>query len=288
MSASNANLTPGNIQLSPMQVVFGGIDLGGTEGGVTVSPKYKIADIKEDQAGDTILDGVVSGEGFTVKFTLAETKAKSNWLVAFPHAQLITNGANQSVLFNLQIGDKLSLHAQLLTLHPLSSVPGDYSQDLTFYKAVAMSASEIKYGPDKQTGLQVEMTILPDTSVIPFRFMTFGDPTIGTINASFGAVTAGGGNVGNGTLTQIGVSNQFTKTETITALCVGQTSGNDFAVSGSQSGPLGDLHILAASGSSAHFVAALNPVVTFTLTQLGTQFAYGDTFTFPTSGANYT
>jgi len=184
----------------------------------------------------------------------------------------------------MNIGDKLSTHAALLTLHPLSAAPGDMTTDLNFYKAVAMNASEVKYGPDKQTGLQVTMMVLPDTSVSPSRFMLYGDPAQGLINASAGSATPGMSNVGNGTITSIGVSNQYTKTETITVQCVGQTMGNNFYVSGSLSGAIGDFSVGAASGSLFHFVANQ---IQFTLTQGTVQFAYGDTFTIPTSGANY-
>lgn len=286
MSASNSIITPPDIVLSPMRVTYNGVDLGGTEGGVTFSPKYDIADIMVDQYGKTKIDGVVSGEHFNVKFTLAETKNKSNWKVAFPHSKLVGSGGegSESIYFDMQIGDKLSNHTAVLILHPLSAVDGDLSQDIMIYKAVALSASELKYGPDKQVGLAVEMEALPDTNVIPARFCLYGDPSIGIINASAGAAVPGMSNVGNGTIGAIGVNNAKTETETVTVQCVGQTSGNDFSVTGSLSGPLGDLHLNAASGSLIHFVA---PPISFTITQLGTQFAYGDVFTIPTTGANY-
>lgn len=283
MSASNSNLTPSDIVLTPMRVTLGGVDLGGTEGGVTVSPKYKIAPIKEDQAGDTELDGVVSGQAYTVKFILAETKLANHWKIAFPHAKLVGTYPNQSLYFDLQIGDKLSLHAQLMLLHPLSAVDGNLTQDLTFYKAVAMSATEIKYGPDKQTGLSVEMMILPDTGVIPFKFMIYGDPSIGIVNASAGAAVSGA-NTGNGVISSVGVSNASTETETITVQCVGASSGNNFDVSGTVSGPLGGFHVAAAVSSTWNFVSN---EITFTFTQGSIQSAFGDSYTIATVAANY-
>jgi hypothetical protein len=77
MSATNPNVNPSNIVLSPQQVFANGVDLGFTEGGVTISPKYKLAEIKGDATGSTILDMILSGQDFTAKFILAETKAKS-------------------------------------------------------------------------------------------------------------------------------------------------------------------------------------------------------------------
>jgi hypothetical protein len=284
MSASNAALTPADIVLTPMRVTMGGVDLGGTEGGVHLSPKYKIAPIHEDQAGDTQLDGVVAGQHYTCKFVLAETKNKAHWKIAFPHAKLVGTAPNQLMYFDLQIGDKLSNHTQVVTLHPLAQVDGDLSQDITLYKAVAMSASEIKYGPDKQTGLSVELMILPDISVIPFKFLSYGDPTIGLVNAIAAAAVSGGGNVGNGVISAQAANNAYTKTETITVQCVGQTTGNDFSVSGSLSGALGEFHVAAANGSLFHFVS--NPI-SFTFTQGTVQSAFGDSYTIATTAANY-
>lgn len=284
MSASNSVITPSNIQLSPMRVTFNGVDLGGTVEGVSVNPKYKLADIKVDQFGDTIVDAVVAGQGYNIKFVLAETLDVTKWKVAFPHSKLVGTFPNQSIYFDMQTGDKVSLHAAQLILHPLDKTDGDTTADFLFYKAVAMSASEVKYGPDKQTGLQVEMLCLPDTSVLPAKFMTYGNPNIGLVNASFAAAASGGGNVGNALISSISVSNQFTKTETITVSVVGQTSGNNIYVSGSQSGPLGEFHVAAANGSLFNFVS--NPI-DFTITQGTVQLQVGDVFTIATTGANY-
>lgn len=267
-----------------MRVTFNGVDLGGTVDGVTVNPKYKLADIKVDQFGDTIVDAVVSGQGYNIKFVLAETKDKTKWKVAFPHAKLVGNSPDQSIYFDMQTGDKVSLHAALLNLHPLSASDGDTTTDFTFYKAVAMSASEVKYGPDKQTGLSVEMLCLPDTGTVPAKFLIYGNPNNGIVNAAASAAVAGGGNVGNAVISAISVASAFTKTETITVSVVGQTSGNNIYVSGSQSGPLGEFHLAAANGSLFSFVS--NPI-DFTITQGTIQLQVGDTYTIATAAANY-
>jgi hypothetical protein len=281
MSASNSVITPANIQLTPCRVTFNGVDLGGTEGGVTINPKYKISDITVDQYGDTVVDGVVSGQHYNTKFVLAESKFLPNWKVAFPHAKLLTGNTN--VYFDMQIGDKLSNHAFPLILHPLSNVDADLSGDLLCYKAVAMSATEIKFGHDKQIGLSVEMTILPDTSVVPARFVMLGNPANGIVSAIAAAAVAGA-NTGNGTITGQAPSNQFTKTEVITVLCVGASGGNDFAVSGSVSGALGTFHVGAVAGNTHAFISS---PLSFTMTQGATEFAYGDSFTIATTAANY-
>lgn len=284
MSASNSTITPANIILTPVRVTFNGVDLGGTTGGVSTAPKYKLSNITVDQYGDTVVDAVVSGQHYNVKFILAESKNKANWKVAFPHAKLLTGNTN--VYFDMQVGDKVSLHAAALLLHPLSNVDSDLSGDLLFYKAVAMSATEIKYGPDKQIGLSVEMMILPDTSLLPARFVMHGDPANGIVNATAAGAVAGGGNTGNGTITSQTPTNAGTKTETITVQCIGigAAGATVIEVSGSVSGILGVFSVAAASTSTHTFNS---PQVNFIMTQGTVTFVVGDTFTIATVAANY-
>ena len=282
MSASNSNVTVTNIPLGPMRVTFNGVDLGATEGGVNLSVKTKLADIKLDQFGDTPADAAVAGQTFEVKFTLCEIVNKAIWKAAFPHGKLIGTSP-QSFYFDMTTGDRVSSQAHVLLLHPLFNLDSDLSGDYKIFKAVAKSASEIKYGPDKQTGLSVDIMVLPDTTTIPARFLIHGDPTIGIVDASAGAAVAGS-NTGNGTITSIVPTNAGTKTETISVVCVGASGGNDFAVSGSVSGALGTFHI-AATAAATHTFS--NAACSFLMTQGATQFVYNDSFTISTVAANY-
>lgn len=286
MSVSQATVTPTNISLSPMQVKFNSVDLGGTAGGVDISIKYDMADIHVDQFGKSVIDKVVSGVEFNVKTVLAEIKNKDNWKVAFPSAYEVTS-STKGVYFTMQVGDHLLGHAQQLVLHPLEAAANDLTTDYTFYKAVATEVSDVKYGPDKQSGLSVTFVILPDTSVSPAQYMYFGDTTVGRTAASAGAPALTG--TGNGTIDTVAVTNGVTKTETITVKCVGSSTGNDFYVSGSLSGALGELHVAAASSSSANFTVATGSpsVISFTLHQGSIQFVTGDVFTIATTASNY-
>ena len=283
MSLSNATVTPANISLTPMRIKWNGVDLGGTTDSVKVNIKIDLADIHVDQFGKTVIDKRVSGHEYTVKCTLAEVNNKANWKVAFPSMKYdsATTGAIYS---DMQIGDSLLAKAQVLLLHPLEKSDADLSGDYTFYKAIPIEASEVTYGPDKQSGLAVTFAIFPDTSVIPAKFMFFGDTSIGLVAASAGAGTAGS-NTGNGTLTAITVTSGVTKTETITALCVGSTTGNDFYIGGSVSGALGRVHVGATSTNTVAFTSG---VINFTITQGTVQFVTGDSFTVATTAANFT
>lgn len=164
-----------NMELTPMQVKFDGIDLGGTLGNVVISAKYDKAPIKADQLGITILDYRVSGIAITVTTELTEIKNPDIWKVVFPNASLIA-GPPKAIQFDTNIGDSDLAHAKTLVLHPLSDSVSGNDTDHTFFKAVASAESTITYGPTDQARLKIVWNILPDTSVSPYRFYRMGDP----------------------------------------------------------------------------------------------------------------
>lgn len=281
---STANVTPTDIILSPCRLTFGGVDLGGTMGGVQIGVKLDLADIMVDQYGKTVIDKKVSGHAYHVKTELAEAKNVDHWAVAFPSSQEIINGPTKSMLFQMAIGDSLLSHAQELIVHPLENANADLSGDFTFDLAVCTEAVEIKFDASKQTGLAVDFVILPNTAVSPARFFVYGDPTNGVVHAIAAAAVPGGGNVGNGTIGTEVAYDAYTKTEVVTVRCVGATTGNDFFVSGSVSGALGEFHVAAASASTHSFVCN---EISFIFTQGSTQSAYNDSYTIATTASNY-
>lgn len=287
MPVSYSTVSTQNMELSPMRVSFGPagseVDLGGSLGNVSLSIKYTKAEIMADQSGKTVRDRRVSAQMIQVTTELAEIQNKDIWKIVFPHAKEVVSGMNKQIYFQAAIGDSDLANAKSLILHPLSKQNSDKSGDYLFYKAVASAESEIVYGPEQQAKLKIVWNILPDDSVQPERFMLHGDPAIGLVAASAGAAVAGA-NTGDGTIGTIVAYSSYTKTETITITCVGDSSGNDFVVSGSLSGALGSFHIAAAAASTASFSV---PVLSFVMTQGATQFAYGDSFTIATVASNY-
>jgi hypothetical protein len=280
---SYSDVNPVEIPLTPMRVTWDGVDQGGTTDHCVVSIKYAMAAVEVDQFGKTPITHKVSGHAYMVKLTLAESSDVDKWAVAFPSMQEVVNGGTKSMYAAMAIGDDLLSKSKVLNLHPLANANADLSGDFTFTKAICMNSSEVTYGPDKQTGLKVEFMIYPDTGTIPAKFMIYGDPANGLVPAT-AAPAVPGSNTGNGTITNEVAYSGETATETITVICVGATTGNNFYVSGSVSGPLGEFHVAAAAASLFNFVVAQ---ISFTLTQGSTQFAYGDSFTIATVSANY-
>lgn len=280
MSVSTANVTPSNMELTPMRVKFNGVDLGGTLSNVVISLKYTKAEIMADQFGKSVLDRRVSAQSYQVTTELAEIKDKDIWKVVFPHARLVTSGENQAIYFDMQIGDSDLAHAAELVLHPLSLVDADLSGDFKFYKATASAESEITFAPDGQAKLKIVWNILPDTSVSPARWLFHGDTAVGLVAASASSPVFSG--TGNGTMTSVAVYNGVTDTEVITAKCVtAAANGGVFFVSGSLNGALG---LATLSAGTVNFVS---PVISFTITDGSTDFAVNDQFTLSTVASNY-
>ena len=280
MTTSFANVTSGNMELTPCRVKFDGIDVGGTKGNVKVSINFKKADIKADQLGDTVLDRVVSGAEIKIETILTEIKNKDNWKVVFPFAKKVGTGPF-SIYFDSQVGAHDLAYAKQLSLHPLSKSDADLDGDLLFFKATAESVSEITFGPTEQQGLKVVWNIYPDTSVQPARYLIQGDPTLGIVAALIGTPVFTG--TGNGVISSLVAHSGKTKTETIIVKCVGIPAANqsNWIVEGSLTGVIGYFSIVAGSFSFS------SDYIDFSLADGTTDFIIGDYFTIPSTAANY-
>ncbi len=279
MSLSTATVTPVNMELTPMRVTFNSVDLGGTLSNVVVHVKYNKSPIHADQFGNTVLDQRVSGQEMTVTCDIAEVNLKANWKVVFPNSHLVTSGGNTQEYFDMQIGDNDLAHAYPLILHPLSRSNADLAGDFKFFLATATSTSDVTYSPTGQAKLKVVFHVFPDTGVTPARWLVYGDPAIGVTAASAASASFSGS--GGGLIGSVTAYTGYTKTETVTATCVGAVSnGGKFYVSGSVSGALG----LATVG-----IAFTTPgsQVSFTIADGSPDFAVNDVFTIGCTAANY-
>jgi hypothetical protein len=278
MSASNSTITPGNFELSPCRVKYKGVDVGATLGNVIVKIETALAELKSDQLGSTFIDHRVSGHKITIVTSFAEVKFKENWKIIFPMHKLVTQGGATLFYFDSEIGYSLASQAGMLSLHPLSLADSNLSEDFNVYLAAAEGKADYTFSPSEQVKLTCTWNVYPDFTTTPPRFFSFGDPSVGLIDASAGAATAGTGNVGNGTVSGISVINGYTKTETISLQCVTPGATGTFFVSGSLSGALG----LAPVGLSFS-----SSVIGFTVNDGSIHFSVHDSFTIATTAANY-
>jgi hypothetical protein len=278
MSASNSTINPSQFELSPCRVTYKGVDVGATLGNVVVKNETGLAELKSDQLGTTPIDHRVSGHKFTIVTSFAEVKFKENWKIIFPMHKLVTQGPNTLFYFDSQVGYSQVSQAGLLQLHPLSLPDSDLSEDFNVYLAAADGKAEYTFSPTEQVKLTCNWNVYPDFTTIPPRFYSFGDPSIGLVNASAGAATAGTGNVGDGTVTSIAVFNGYTVTEVVSLNCVTPGTAGAFFVSGTLSGALG----LALNG-----VTFNSSQISFIVNNGSTPFALNDSFTIATTASNY-
>ncbi|NDD53820.1 hypothetical protein EBZ39_08060 [bacterium] len=286
---SNSVVTTSKMELSPMRVSYGPlgneVDLGGTLANVVISTKYAKSNILADQSGSTVRDRRTSGLEITVTTELVEIQNKDIWKVVFPHATKIGTGQGSLAVIQFEgiIGDGDQINSNRLILHPLSKSDIDLSTDYTFFKATASAESSITYGPSEQARLKIVWNILPDETQVPNKFFRYGDPAIVAVPAVAGSPVFTG--TGNGTLTGVVVSNQFTATETITVLCLGAPGANlsNWSVTGSVSGPLGIVQVTGGPGGTGTFSANQ---IGFVITDGSTDFVAGDQFTIATTAAS--
>lgn len=283
MALSFANVSPGNFELGPCRVTYGGVDLGGTDK-ATLKIEEKISPLKTDQLGDTDIDDRVSGLKISIETALNETLLKSNWKVVFAAHSLVTQGGNTAFYIDSKVGQSMVALAKPLVIHPLDRPNSDKSADINIYLATAQPSSDLVQSSTEQQKLKVTFKVYPDFSVsnstTPPRFMLYGDPAVGLQNASSGAATAGTGNTGADTVSGITVNNGATLSELITLLCVTAGASGVFNVNGSTSGPLG----LATVGIS---FTAFGDQIGFTINNGSPAAALNDTYTIQTTAANY-
>lgn len=142
-----------NIKIGACKVLFNGVDLGHTKGGVTVNYKPDFSDILADQWGETPVDKALLSEEFTVTVPLTESQI-SNIKVAIPLGT-VGGATNGKMTVGKNAGARLAAVAGQLILHPLANAATDASNDVVLYKAVVADEVEIGYNNEDQRILEV-------------------------------------------------------------------------------------------------------------------------------------
>jgi hypothetical protein len=163
-----------NVQLGVCSVLFNGVDLGHTKGGVEVSYEPVYQEITVDKYGETVVEKVLTGEKLSAKVPLAEFTIP-NLKVAIP-AATFAGAADARVTVGKSAGAKASASAAQLVLHPISE--GTKRHDVVFYKAHVSSQIVLAHKNDEQKIIEVEFTALLDESKSDGNYLgLLGDST---------------------------------------------------------------------------------------------------------------
>lgn len=153
-----------NVKLGVCKVLYGGVDLGYTIGGVDVTVKTDTHKVLVDQFGKTPVNEYVMGREVTVKVPLAETTME-NLVKIMPGAFLMTDTIDPTkkvVTIPTAIGTNLLDIAQALVLHPVSNADSDKSEDFTVFKAATAGALQFAYKLENERIYSCEFNGYPD------------------------------------------------------------------------------------------------------------------------------
>lgn len=154
-----------NVKLGVCKVLFNGVDLGYTQGGVEVTVKTDTHKVNIDQFGKTTINEYIMGREVMAKVPLAETTLE-NLVAIMPGATLTvgTGGDSDSVSVTTGIGTDLLSLAKELRLHPTSKADSDYSEDFIVPLAATSGALNFAYKLENERIFNVEFNGYPDSA----------------------------------------------------------------------------------------------------------------------------
>jgi hypothetical protein len=150
-----------NLRIGPCSLVWKTQDLGHTLGGVKLTYERKLTDLKVDKYGDSPVDSALTSTMLQIAFKVAEPVAALIQRI-IPEGSNNTGGLGQQVGFAAGEGDTMRKYAGLLTMHPLSKVPTDTSEDITVYLAYPSGNTVLNYDANNQRVYEVTMGALVD------------------------------------------------------------------------------------------------------------------------------
>jgi hypothetical protein len=286
MAKPSVSGLPQNIFVSAAAILVDGVDVG-LVSGVKITLKEVTTPVHSDQFGKYVLNDFFVGHEATGECTFDEFNP-SKMKLAFPQSALTNAGAVYKLSMGKQIGDDYLSIAKSFQIIPMNDDLTNKQRNYYFWKGVFTGESTIEWKPDGKLMLKAKMKFYIDASQpsgVQLGYM--GDPAGGSIvHASLAAAVAGGGNVGNGTVSGLAASDLFTKTETWTLSCIHTvTNGGVFAVSGSVTGARGNATVGSAYTSNS--ITPGNSEISLTINDGAVDFALGDSFTIAATAANY-
>lgn len=162
------------VKVGVCSVVFNGVDLGHTLGGVEVSYEPSHHDVIVDKYGETVVEKVLTGEKLMAKVPLAE-KTIANLKASMPQGQY-AGAANARIQLGASAGQSARADAAQLVLHPIGE--GTRAFDIVFHKAYVASQITLVHKIDETTVIECEFEALLDESKSDNNYLGFiGDST---------------------------------------------------------------------------------------------------------------
>lgn len=146
------------VQVGVCSVVYNGLDLGHTIGGVEVIYKPKFKEIMVDLYGDTKVEQILVGEDLSAKVNLAEYTI-ANLRNSIPQATF-GGAANARITIGAKAGKSNKAVAYPLTLHPISQ--GTLAYDVNFYKAAVANQVTLKHTNKDEKVIEIVFDALLD------------------------------------------------------------------------------------------------------------------------------
>ena len=145
------------IRLGVCDVVYDGVDLGYTKGGVTLTVETQVHEITVDQEGPSPVGAVIMGRRCTVSVPLAETDYER--MESLMPGSTYTGGTGVLDIESGAGSDLLDI-AKTLNLHPHGLEATDYRYDVNIWKATPVGNIQATMSPDGET-------------IYPFQFIGF-------------------------------------------------------------------------------------------------------------------
>jgi len=167
-----------NIKLGTCRVLYGGVDLGLTAGGVEVEVASTSHETKVDQLGDSVVNEFITGRTVMAKCPLVETTI-DNLVAIMPGATKTVDGTDATVIrvdVNTAVGHSLRSTAQELILHPIALADSDVTEDFIIPIAGVAGALNFAYKLDQERIYNAEFKGYPDTAKDGLLFQ-IGDKT---------------------------------------------------------------------------------------------------------------
>jgi len=141
-----------NVKMGVCNVLFDGVDLGFTKGGVEVEVQTSTHEVNVDQFGETPIGEIIMGRTVSAKVPMAETTLE-NLVAIMPGSELISDGvkASATVTFSTAVpvtGDKLVIAGQTFTFKTAPAGDGEMAIPADINGAAAALAAAINAQTD--------------------------------------------------------------------------------------------------------------------------------------------